>query len=142
MTEEGSALPLSEAPVKLVQRPEGWPTWLPATLIHADIASEIALWQEQQKVAPSRGSFEDCARTWRELTAEHLASEPEEFLGWVLAPTIVDWSDQDWERLGWEAIDLCATWGATLLPEAMPWVPPAAGMNSCCPGLVLTAEKA
>ena len=127
-TEDGETRRLSDAPVKLPERPERWPAWLPADVIHADIAFEIRSWQEQQKDAPPRGSFDDPADAWRELTSEHLASRRQEFLSWVLVPTIEDWSDRDWESLGWEALALYAGWGAAeLSQDTRPWLPPREG---------------
>lgn len=97
-TEAGTFRSLTQQPSLLRTNPVEWPSWLPADMLHPQ-AQELL-----------DGYDAAAAARWSSLLSGRLLRSPDEWLRCALAPTLESWRDEDWERHGFEALELIEKW--------------------------------
>ncbi|MEL7739059.1 hypothetical protein AAG614_11805 [Citromicrobium bathyomarinum] len=112
-TNSGTVRSLSEDRPLLLDRPANWPNWSAADALAPAFVDAVF---------PGK----TIAKEWLPLLDGELHRTPEAYLHACIAPTLGEWSDEDWEAQGWEALERIAEW-ATLAEFATmkPYVPAA-----------------
>ena len=96
----------------LLQRPKGgWPDWLPVDALHPGMARAVR-WMEGRP-----------GRSLSTAISQKLLRNGQAYLRYALAPHVSQWTEDEWEEMGWEALrQVRKWWPGQKFHEVLPWV--------------------
>lgn len=103
-TEGDTARPLAGDPPVLLYRPDDWPDWLKADILHADMRRAIE------------------SRRRPEWMCTRVLHTKEQYCNDALYPDLKTWTRDEWCDKGWEVLDQLRQWYPGLT-DADPWIP-------------------
>lgn len=99
-TEDGGFRALEGKRSFLLERPDVWPEWLPADVLHMDARTLL------EKSDPTK---------WRPLLQGRMLRRAEDWVRGALVPILGKWTSDDWASNGFQALKLIETWA--LIPD-------------------------
>lgn len=98
-TDAGAFRSLDQQPSLLRKRPEGWPRWLEAEALHREALAVLESYDAQGR------------QRWEQLLDGRLLRSSEDWIRHSLAPALGQWTGDDWQEHGFEALELIERWG-------------------------------
>ena len=140
--EQARPLTLNTEPPLLWRKPENWPEWLPADSLHPAFRKKIEEWEEQEE---DGGGYRSASKKdeWRKLAAGFLSRKPEHYIDWLLIPFVENWTPQEWNHRGFDALELLACWESHhQFAQVEPWIQGEEGRrNTLATSLHLPTDK-
>lgn len=107
-TERGAARPLADGVTMLRRRPNTWPDWLKADVLHRNMRRAVA-WHQDRTAEPQ----------WWWST--HVLSTRAQYCDGALYPHLATWTRNDWRDRGWTALVQFQQWNRGSKDDT-PWI--------------------